>query len=182
MDIKVQIAIIIRELLMTEMNEREIDAMLGDSRVGRLCMADVDGRPYAIPLPFCWLHGVLYLRLPSTGRKGEVLGRNNRVCFEVDRFTDTLDDYASVLVEGKLICVEDLDEKRRAKLANDDKYLRLRNGHRPGHGRQTPLEQLPMRKLVVERMTGRKKETELGPIWSLGDRAIDPLRTPAMVR
>jgi nitroimidazol reductase NimA-like FMN-containing flavoprotein (pyridoxamine 5'-phosphate oxidase superfamily) len=142
-----------------EMTTDEIDALLADARIGRLCMADpTDGRPYAVPLPFCWADGALYLRLPLTGRKGEVLARNPLVCFEVDACTDALDEYASVLIEGRLVPVTDLAEKARVKRLNDAKYERLRGGHRPGHGRTTALEALPMRKVVVERLAGRRRE------------------------
>ena len=143
---------------MQDRTPEEIDRFLDDTRIGRLCMAGSDGRPYAIPLPFCWLGGALYVRLPLTGRKGQVLRENDRVCFEADEFTAFLDDYTSVIVEGRLVEVRDLEEKRRVKRANDDKYYRLRGGHRPGHGRAKPLEELPLRKVVVEQVGGRKKE------------------------
>jgi nitroimidazol reductase NimA-like FMN-containing flavoprotein (pyridoxamine 5'-phosphate oxidase superfamily) len=143
---------------MIDMTREEIAQMFAESLIGRLCMADTDGTPYSIPLPFCWLDGALYLRLPLTGRKGEVLSRNNRVCFEVDAFKGGLEDYASALVEGRLVEVTSLEEKERVKSANDEKYDRLRGGHRPGHGRATPLASLPMRKIVVAQLTGKKKE------------------------
>jgi len=143
---------------MIDMTREEIGQMFAESLIGRLCMADTDGTPYSIPLPFCWLDGALYLRLPLTGRKGEVLSRNNRVCFEVDAFKGGLEDYASALVEGRLVEVTSLEEKERVKSANDEKYDRLRGGHRPGHGRSTPLSALPMRKIVVTQLTGKKKE------------------------
>jgi nitroimidazol reductase NimA-like FMN-containing flavoprotein (pyridoxamine 5'-phosphate oxidase superfamily) len=143
---------------MIDMTPEEIDRLLAGTTIGRLCMADTDGTPYSIPLPFCWMSGALYLRLPLTGRKGEVLSRNDRVCFEVDRVSDNLDDYASVLVEGRLVEVTSLDEKAAVKAANDEKYDRLRGGHRPGHGRATPLASLPMRKIVVTQLSGKQKE------------------------
>ena len=118
---------------MQDMTPDEIERFLGGARIGRLCMAGADGRPYTIPLPFCWLAGALYVRLPLTGRKGRVLRENDRVCFEADDFTDTLDDYASVIVEGRLVEVTDLEEKRRVKQANDAKYRRLRGGQRGAH-------------------------------------------------
>ena len=144
---------------MIDMTREEIGQMFAESLIGRLCMADTDGTPYSIPLPFCWLDGALYLRLPLTGRKGEVLSRNNRVCFEVDAFKGGLEDYASALVEGRLVEVTSLEEKERVKSANDEKYDRLRGGHRPGHGRVTPLEALPVRKIVVTHVSGKKKES-----------------------
>jgi nitroimidazol reductase NimA-like FMN-containing flavoprotein (pyridoxamine 5'-phosphate oxidase superfamily) len=145
---------------MIDMTLPEIGRMLADVTIGRLCMADTDGTPYSIPLPFCWLDGALYLRLPLTGRKGRVLSRNDRVCFEVDRFTDNLGEYASVLIEGRLVEVTSVDEMAAVKAANDEKYDRLRGGHRPGHGRSTPLAALPMRKIVVTQLSGKKKEPE----------------------
>jgi nitroimidazol reductase NimA-like FMN-containing flavoprotein (pyridoxamine 5'-phosphate oxidase superfamily) len=143
---------------MIDMTPDEIGQMFDDAMIGRLCMADTDGTPYSIPLPFCWANGALYLRLPLTGRKGEVLSRNNRVCFQVDAFTGSLDDYASALVEGRLVEVTRIDEKATVKVANDAKYDRLRGGSRPGHGRSTPLASLPMRKIVVTQLSGKKKE------------------------
>jgi len=121
-------------------------------------MADPDGRPYVIPLPFCWIENTLYLRLPLTGRKGAILTSNNHVCFEVDEFSDDLQHYASVLIEGRLVPVVGLEEKLRVRNANDEKYNRLRRGFRPGHGRVTSLESLPMQKVQVECVSGRKKD------------------------
>ena len=141
---------------MLDMTRDEIDTLL----IGRLCMADAQGRPYVIPLPFCWTAGTIYLRLPDTGRKASVLAQNDRVCFEIDVFTNRLDDYASVLIEGRLASVTDLAEKQLARRASERKYTRLRGGYRPGHGRTTPLEELPLRKILVESISGRKRESK----------------------
>ena len=76
----------------------------------------------------------------------------------MDEFTDSLDHYASVLIEGRLVEVSSLEEKARVKALNDEKYDRLRGGYRPGHGRRTPIDALPMRKIIVEHVSGRSKE------------------------
>ena len=146
---------------MLEMTRTEIDRLLAGARIGRLCLASRDGKPYSLPFPFCWVDGSLYLRVALTGRKGEILALNDQVCFGVDAYTDTLDDYASVLIEGRLAAVTDPQEKARIRSVNDAKYHRLRRGYRPGHGRLTALSDLPLRKIVVERVTGRRKEPEL---------------------
>jgi len=146
------------------MDLEAIERMLQDTLIGRLAMADAAGRPYVIPLPFCWLKGAVYLRLPMTGRKAAVLAQNPKVCFEADWVGANLCDYASVLVEGRIVPVLDLEEKAAVKAANDCKYHRLRNGQRPGHGRQTPLATLPIRKIEVEALSGRRKERAIsGP-------------------
>lgn len=143
---------------MLEMTHVQREEFLTSARIGRLCMATSDGEPYAIPMPFCWHQGALYLRIPFKGRKGAILAQNPRVCFEIDWCSDNLDDYGSVLVEGRLEAVADLSEKAQAKAVNDEKYDRLRRGFRPGHGRQTPLEDLALQKIVVTRIAGRIRE------------------------
>jgi nitroimidazol reductase NimA-like FMN-containing flavoprotein (pyridoxamine 5'-phosphate oxidase superfamily) len=147
----------------------EIEQMLRDARIGRLAMAAGDGRPYVIPLPFCWLDDALYLRLPLTGRKGAILTSNSHVCFEIDEFTDDLQEYASVLVEGRLVPVADQQEKVRVKRINDEKYRRLRGGYRPGHGRTTPIETLPLQKILVACISGRRKDPSQAPRRPLAD-------------
>ena len=112
----------------------------------------------SIPLPFCWSDGAIYIRLPLTGRKGQILAANDRVCFEADFCTDSFEEYGSVLVEGRLIPVNDPAEKLRVKQCNDAKYERLRNGNRAGHGRATRIEDLPLKKIAAVRITGRRKE------------------------
>jgi len=143
---------------MIDLSPDQIDELLDNTLIGRLCMAHPDGRPYILPFPFCWADGVIYLRVALTGRKGEILTQNPLVCFEIDTFSDTLDQYASVLAEGRLAPVTDLDEKARIRALNTAKYQRLRKGHRPGHGRQTPLEALPLCKITIERLSGRRND------------------------
>ncbi len=142
---------------MVEMSESEIHDLLDRAPIGRLAMADPQGKPYVIPMPFCWLAGTLYLRLPMKGRKASILEKNNQVCFEADTFTTDLSDYASVIIEGTLAPVEDAREKGSVKAANDAKYNRLRNGNRPGHGRSIPIEELPLQRIQVMQVSGRKK-------------------------
>jgi len=143
---------------MIDLTPDQIDDLLDNTLIGRLCMADREGRPYLLPFPFLWADGSIYLRVAMTGRKGEILAQNPQVCFEIDTFTDTLDQYSSVLAEGQLVQVTNLDEKSRIRTLNTAKYQRLRKGHRPGHGRQTPLETLPLCKITIERLSGRRND------------------------
>ncbi|MCC6425070.1 MAG: pyridoxamine 5'-phosphate oxidase family protein [Phycisphaerales bacterium] len=143
---------------MVELTTDQISDLLDNTLIGRLCMASQDGRPYLLPFPFCWADGAIYLRVAMTGRKGEILTQNPQVCFEIDTFTDTLDQYASVLAEGRIETVTNLDEKARIRTLNSAKYQRLRKGHRPGHGRQTPLEALPLCKIIIAHLSGRRND------------------------
>ena len=157
---------------MIPMAQEEIIDLMDNALIGRLAMAHPDARPYVIPLPFCFFNGAIYLRIPAAGRKGEILAVNNRVCFEIDSFTSQLDDYASILVEGRLVIVTDLDEKAAVRAANDAKYNRLRHSHRPGHGRRTPLENVPTRKIIPEVISGRK----MGPTLRMMNQKSHPLQ------
>lgn len=157
MDIKTDISIYKGRGMMV-MKKAEVEALLMEALIGRLVMADREGTPYAIPLPFCWHNESIYLRLPMTGRKAAVLQQNNRVCFEVDWFDERLSDYGSVLVEGRLVMVADIREKVAVRAINNDKYTKLRKGHRTGHGRVIPLEALPMFKIQAHAVSGRRKE------------------------
>ncbi len=142
---------------MIEMTREEIDALLSQVLIGRLALARA-GEPYCIPMPFLYHEGALYFRLPLEGRKGEMLRANPRVCFEADVFSDDLSDYASVLAEGELLEVVDLQEKASVRETTSAKYQGLRRGNRPGHGRPLqPLELLPLRKLRIDVVSGRKK-------------------------
>lgn len=143
---------------MIAMSASAMERLLDDALIGRLCLADGQGRPYSLPFPFCWHGGSLYLRLARTGRKGEILAKNNQVCFEVDWCADQMNDYASIIIEGRLVPVTDLTEKSAVRTANEAKYRRLRPQHRPGHGRATPLEELAMHKIMVSSISGRCME------------------------
>lgn len=155
---------------MINMNNSEIDQLLERTRIGRLAMVGKDLQPYVIPMPFCWLNDFLYLRLPNTGRKGSILEANNKVCFEVDWYTESLSDYASVIIEGTIAWVNDLEEKEIVHAENTRKYLALRKGLRPGHGRNTELVDLPLQKITPTVVSGRKRNptTQMIPVTSDG--------------
>jgi nitroimidazol reductase NimA-like FMN-containing flavoprotein (pyridoxamine 5'-phosphate oxidase superfamily) len=147
---------------MEEMPAPEIESFLQNQLLGRLAMADRGGRPYVIPLPFCYVNGCIYLRLPMTGRKGAILKFNPQVCFEVDACSPQMDDYTSVIIDGTLTPVSRKDEKQLARDAATEKYTRLRGSYRPGHKRQTPLEDLPTVRIDPACISGRKIATHQG--------------------
>lgn len=142
---------------MVPMTPEETQALLDEELIGRICFAR-DGEPYCIPMPFLYHEGALYFRLPAQGRKGEMMLANPRACFEVDRYAPDLSDYCSVIAEGEMVEVTDLAEKAEVRRLTGEKYLRLRAGHRPGHGKPAvPLADLALRKLVPHTLSGMKK-------------------------
>jgi nitroimidazol reductase NimA-like FMN-containing flavoprotein (pyridoxamine 5'-phosphate oxidase superfamily) len=145
---------------MVGMEHDEIIALLHSAKIGRLAMADGQGQPYVIPLPFCWLNGAIYVRLPLSGRKGRILAKNDQVCFEVDAVEGNFAHYASVLVEGRLVRVADMTEAVRAKHTMNVKYTDPGVPTRAGSGRAPIPEEGAgdaIRKLVVDQMSGVHK-------------------------
>ncbi len=70
-----------KELEMTD--RTEIEAIIAEALVCRLAMCDGD-RPYMVPLSFGYGDNALYFHCATEGRKLEILGKNNQVCFEMD--------------------------------------------------------------------------------------------------
>ncbi len=60
-----------------------IDEILHRATICRLGLAD-DGQPYVVPLCFGYDGEALFFHSATAGRKIDMIGRNSRVCFEVD--------------------------------------------------------------------------------------------------
>lgn len=100
----------------------ETEAVIRAATVCRLAM--VDGlQPYIVPLCFGYREGIFYFHSADTGRKLELLRRNNRVCFELDVDCRVLPGekachwsmaYKSVIGFGRAEFIEDPFDKRRA--------------------------------------------------------------------
>jgi hypothetical protein len=64
-------------------DRRIIDELLTTARVCRIALVD-DGEPYIVPVNFGYRNNALYVHSAATGRKMDILRRNNRVCFEIE--------------------------------------------------------------------------------------------------
>ncbi len=100
----------------------EIEEILRSALVCRIALCD-GNRPYCVPMIYCYDRGVMYLHSAKEGKKLEVLGRNNRICFEVEMDVDVVREgkpcawtlrYKSVVGRGRAYIVEDPNEKRKA--------------------------------------------------------------------
>lgn len=102
-----------------------IDEILGKTMIGRLATVGKDGYPYITAVNYVYFRGAIYFHCAKSGEKLDNIGRDNRVCFAVDRplaYLDTQYDpslpacevgqfYQSVVVRGRAEIVEDLEEK-----------------------------------------------------------------------
>lgn len=90
-----------------------MELMLEEERVGRIGLND-DLHPYVVPTDFAYLNGVIYIHTPASGRKARLARTNPDVCFEVDRYNETVTDYRSVLIRGRIKEVSDVAERKEA--------------------------------------------------------------------
>ena len=61
----------------------EIESIILKSSVCRLALAD-QLQPYIVPLCFGYRDNTLYFHSALSGKKIEIIKKNNRVCFEFD--------------------------------------------------------------------------------------------------
>ncbi|MBN2776672.1 MAG: pyridoxamine 5'-phosphate oxidase family protein [Bacteroidales bacterium] len=107
-----------------EINQQEeIDEIVHSVDTCTLAMVD-DGLPYCVPMNFGYEQGILYFHGAPFGRKIDVLNKNPEVCvsFYSDevlnvRHKDVACSYSmkfkSVLFHGKVVFIDDNDEKER---------------------------------------------------------------------
>ena len=104
--------------------EKDINHLLETSEVGRISTNGLDGYPYTVAVHFIYLDGFIYFHGLPQGEKLDNIKNDNRVCFEIDEFTDYLTEdlavvcdvdsvYKSVVVRGDAEVVEDMEEKAR---------------------------------------------------------------------
>lgn len=88
-------------------------------------ITDLEGNPYVIPMNFGYKDGVIYLHSGPEGSKVAMLERNNQVCITfsvghqlVYQHKNVACSYSmrseSAMCRGKVVFIEDMDEKRRA--------------------------------------------------------------------
>jgi uncharacterized protein len=104
----------------------DIKAIIEKCKVCHLAMVD-DGRPYVIPMNFGYELDnntlILYFHSAKSGRKIEILNKNNTVCFvmavegKLENITDPCNSgyyFESVLGFGRAEFIEDIPEKCKA--------------------------------------------------------------------
>jgi nitroimidazol reductase NimA-like FMN-containing flavoprotein (pyridoxamine 5'-phosphate oxidase superfamily) len=147
-----------------EIRDKEaIEGILEKCEVGRLGTIGRDGYPMVKPLNYIYLNGAIYFHSAREGEKIEDVGRDNRVCFEVDipiAYVKSTENpckaeylYQSVIIKGRAHIVEAGDERLRALEALMKKY-------QPEGGYGTfPEDKLALTTVVridVTEMTGKQ--------------------------
>src|SRR6476661_1514067 len=85
-------------IMIGELNEAEIDALLKEKAVGRIACHEKDFI-YLVPLSYAYDGQYIYIR-SLEGTKVNIMRKNPQVCFEVDDITD-MANWKSVIAWGR---------------------------------------------------------------------------------
>lgn len=113
-------------------DKEKIEKFLVQKRVGSLGMCDIKGMPYVIPVNYIYLDDKIYIHGMGSGKKNNILKVNNSVCFTVFEEFGTVTDavpckcdtsYFSVVIFGKAVLVNNLEEKAKVLFQFVEKFL-----------------------------------------------------------
>jgi len=109
----------------------KINQFLEHADTGFLGLSSEDV-PYVIPLNFVWLNDAIYFHGAEDGRKVTYIEKNPRACFTVSTSYGTITSpipaktdtaYMSVIIEGSLLQVTDINEATEAMQVMLNKYV-----------------------------------------------------------
>ena len=139
-----------------ELSREEMLRMLDEERVGRVGLND-DPQPYVVPTDFTFEDGAIYIHTPDRGLKAKLARANPNVCFEVDWYNETVTDFRSVIIRGRMAEVSDPAERSRAMQSLSRKAAGFNRAaaHRDG-GNGSPLPPITIFRIEIHDMTGIK--------------------------
>jgi len=170
------------------MPEAETLALLERGFCGRLATIGPDGYPYCLPMLYVWMEGAVFLHNSSArGHLRANVDLDARACFEVDepnqvfaygRFEcDTGLAYASAILFGQVMVVEDRQIKQRFFEALMKKYMKEDTGRPTGFFPR--IDNITLYTLNPERITGKQCPLpELSQRWPASDRSMTPNAKP----
>jgi nitroimidazol reductase NimA-like FMN-containing flavoprotein (pyridoxamine 5'-phosphate oxidase superfamily) len=140
-----------------------IEQLMRTCPVGRLATIGNDGYPMIKPLNFAYSGGCIYFHTALAGEKIDDIGRDNRVCFEVDlplalvrarnQPCEAAYLYRSVIVKGRARLVDDPGERELAFRVLMEKY-QPEGGY--GDYLEEKLSITGIVRIEVESMTGKE--------------------------
>ena len=92
------------------MKEREINTLIQEQMICRIAFIG-DKYPTISLFQYTCLNGSLFFHFTEYGNKLESLGKDNRVCVEIEDFSEDLGDFRFVLLKGRLQEVVDQAKK-----------------------------------------------------------------------
>ncbi len=140
-------------------NRDEIERILAENTVCRIALAD-DEMPYLVPMNYGYAENTIYLHSSPSGKKMEIIKRNNRVCFEV---TDSVElktakracsfstCYRSVIGFGRVFPIIPKDQKAKALRI----LMRQHTGKDSWAFTESALDTVTVMEIRIETMHGK---------------------------
>ena len=151
---------------MKELTREEMEKLLITVGDGVLALSSED-TPYCIPFGFVYIEGKVYLSMFPKGRKWDIFKKNSKVCFNVFGWNEDQSEWASVVIDGKMVEVRDLREIESVVKANIEKmgldpvnYLKKRMAIYQKN-MENPSS-LKIFRIETECLAGRKMKTLIG--------------------
>lgn len=135
-----------------------IEAVIARARFCRLGLYDGQW-PYVVPVNIGYRDGAIYFHSSRKGKKMDILGREPRVCFQLDEDVDIVGGekpcdfttrYTSVMGFGRAAFVEDEAERRLAF----DAIMRQAGGPTEGY-RPEVMKKTAILRIDIETLTGK---------------------------
>jgi|AGTN01.1.fsa_nt_gi Predicted flavin-nucleotide-binding protein len=137
-----------------ELTREEMLQMLVEERVGRIGLND-DPQPYVVPTDFTFEDGAIYIHTPDGGLKAQLARANPNICFEVDKYNETVTCFRSIIIRGRIDEVSDPAERSRAMQSLSRKTIGFNRAaaHRDG-GNGAPSPTVTIFRIDIHDMTG----------------------------
>ncbi len=141
-------------------NRDEIIDIIERGEICRIGFCD-EGVPYIVPMNYGYSDGRLYFHSAKTGRKIELLQKNNRVCFEIEVDTKIVRKehacswqmkYRSVMGYGKLLVVDDPSKTRTGLSVIMNHYLKKEDWSFADES----VDKVVVLQLEIDEMTGKQ--------------------------
>jgi hypothetical protein len=137
-----------------------INEILDNSSVLRIGFA-IDGMPHIVPVNFAHQDNILYIHSAPAGNKIKMIGKNNRVCFEMELYEEIIraekacnwtTKYRSVIGWGTIRISENTDEK----IAGLDLIMKKYGSSGPNEYNKKMLDQMVLILIEIDQMTGKQ--------------------------
>ena len=139
----------------------EIDEVLNRGRSGVMALCADDDYPYSIPISYVYDGSKLYFHCAKTGRKLDIIRRNNKASFCVIDQDKVIPEeyttyYKSAIVFGRISVIEDEKEKLKTIEKLAVKYAPNDNSDGRNRAIDRDWEFLCMLQLDIEHKTWKK--------------------------
>ena len=144
-----------------------IEEILNNSQVCRVALNDSEF-PYIVPFNYGYRDNVLYFHSAASGKKIDLIQKNNKVCFEIEFVSQLIKHeqsckwstiYRSIIGFGKIEIITDVKEKKRG--------LDIIMAHY-GKTENNLYNEMNIEKIVVLRLTIHKLTGKQSGDWSHG--------------